>query len=64
MKTLRHILTYKQSEKWLYDVVESHSGKSNWIKDILSAYVKGELVYANKKDKPTISENEFESMFK
>ena len=42
---MRTVVTYKQNEKWIYDVVEKHSAKGNWVKDILAAYIKGHLVY-------------------
>jgi hypothetical protein len=34
------MLTFKTNEKWLYDEIVKHSGKGNWIKDILSEKVK------------------------
>lgn len=33
------ILTFKASEKYLYDEIVQHSGKSNWVKDILSSHI-------------------------
>lgn len=41
-KPLRLVLTFKQSEKWIYDAVNEHSGKGNWIKDILVKELKKE----------------------
>ena len=36
---LRTVITYKQSEKWIFDEVQKHSGKGNWVKDILKDYL-------------------------
>ncbi|HWP50128.1 MAG TPA: hypothetical protein VN626_00390 [Clostridia bacterium] len=41
-KPLKVLLTFKQSEKWLYDEICSHSGKGNWVKDILAGYLRGQ----------------------
>ena len=32
---MKVLLTFKQSEKWLYDEICSHSAKGNWVKDVL-----------------------------
>lgn len=45
MNKMRTTITYKDSEKWLYEKVNSHSGKGNWIKDLLKDYYCGELAY-------------------
>lgn len=37
---LRLVLTFKKEEKYLFDEVQSHSGKGNWIKDILKAHIR------------------------
>jgi hypothetical protein len=39
-KELKMMLTFKQSEQWLYDEIQKHSGKGNWIKDIIADYLK------------------------
>ena len=44
---MRHIITYKANEEWIYRVVEDHSGKSSWIKDILKDFMTGRLIYKN-----------------
>ena len=51
---MRTVITYKTSEKWIFDEIEKHSGKGNWVKDILSDYLSGKLVYV---DKDIIQEN-------
>jgi hypothetical protein len=33
------VITFKKNEKWIYDEVQKHSGKGNWIKDILKEYL-------------------------
>lgn len=33
------MLTFKQSEKWMYDEIMKHSGKSNYVKDILAQHL-------------------------
>lgn len=37
---LKVIVTFKRTEKWIYDEIQKHSGKGNWIKDILANYIK------------------------
>jgi hypothetical protein len=39
-KELKLILTFKKTEKYIFDEVQKHSGKGNWIKDILADYIK------------------------
>jgi hypothetical protein len=39
-KGLKLILTFKTTEKYIYDEIQKHSGKGNWIKDILKAYIR------------------------
>ncbi|MEG0944408.1 MAG: hypothetical protein RSD74_02220 [Angelakisella sp.] len=34
-KPIRLVLSFKQSEKWIYDEICRHSGKGNWVKDVL-----------------------------
>nr|DAM68912.1 MAG TPA: hypothetical protein [Caudoviricetes sp.] len=41
-KPLKLMLTFKQDEKWLYDEVCNHSGKGNWIKDVLKEHLKNQ----------------------
>jgi flagellar basal body-associated protein FliL len=38
-ESLKILLTFKQSEKYLYDEIQKHSGKGNWVKDILREYL-------------------------
>jgi hypothetical protein len=33
------ILTFKENERYLYDEISRHSGKANWVKDILAKVV-------------------------
>ena len=33
-------LTFKDSEKWIYDEICSHSSKGGFIKDVLAEYIK------------------------
>jgi hypothetical protein len=44
-------LSIKDSETKLRDEINKKSGKSAWIKDILSAYINGDLVWKDKTDK-------------
>lgn len=39
---LRLVLTFKQEEKWLLDEINKHSGKGNWIKDVLTEKLRAE----------------------
>jgi len=36
---LKMMLTFKQSEKWIYDEIMKHSGKGNYVKDILAQHM-------------------------
>jgi hypothetical protein len=38
-KTLKHLITYKPSEKYLYDYVETKRCKSSWIKDLIEKHI-------------------------
>jgi hypothetical protein len=38
-KPLKHLVTYKPSEKHLYDFVEKQRCKSNFIKDLIERYI-------------------------
>ena len=51
MGVMKTVITYKKNEKWIYDEIEKHSGKGSWIKDILSNYLKGNLVYIENAEK-------------
>ena len=33
-------ISFKPNEIWLYNEICKHSGKSNWVKDILADYLK------------------------
>jgi hypothetical protein len=33
------ILTFKENERYIFDEISKHSGKSNWVKDILKNFV-------------------------
>lgn len=39
---------FKQDEKWLYDIISSHSSKSAFIKDVLKAALKNNTVSKEK----------------
>lgn len=32
-------ISFKANELWIYDAVCKHSGKGNWIKDVLAEYL-------------------------
>lgn len=38
-KPLKLLLSFKQEEKWILDEINKHSGKGNWVKDILKDYI-------------------------
>lgn len=38
-KSLKLMLTFKRDEKYLYDEIQRHSGKGNWIKDVLKEHI-------------------------
>lgn len=40
MPKLQQLITFKKEEKYLYDEIQKHSGKGNWVKDILIDYLK------------------------
>lgn len=39
-KPLKLMLTFKKDEKYIYDEIQRHSGKGNWVKDILKEHIK------------------------
>ena len=51
-KQVKITISFKTNELWIYDEICKHSGKGNWIKDILSEFLKG-----NSNSKNTISKN-------
>jgi len=76
---MKTVITYKKNEKWIFDEIEKHSGKGNWVKDVLANYLQGKLVYAeniqqsqqinnncintNKKNRKSIDMSEFGNIF-
>lgn len=42
MTNLRLVLSFKESERWIYEEIQKHSGKGNWIKDVLAEKIKEE----------------------
>ena len=36
---LKIVVTFKPSEKWIYDEAMKHTGKSSWIKDLIIDYI-------------------------
>lgn len=38
-KGLNVVITFKSDERWLYDIICSHSSKGGWVKDILKEYL-------------------------
>lgn len=40
MAKLQQLITFKKEEKYIYDEIKQHSGKGNWVKDILAQYIK------------------------
>lgn len=51
MADLKVLVTFRQNEKDLYDLICQRSSKSGFIKDILKAYLKDELEKMKAKDK-------------
>ena len=41
-KILSVTVPFKESEKWMYDIISTHSSKSAYIKDILAKSLKSE----------------------
>ena len=41
-KILSVTVPFKESEKWMYDIISTHSSKSAYIKDILAEALKSE----------------------
>lgn len=39
-KQMMLTLTFKDSEKWIYDEICKHSSKGGWVKDILAEHIK------------------------
>jgi hypothetical protein len=48
MPKLQQLRTFKKDEKYLWDEIQRHSGKGNWIKDILADYIKNREYYKGK----------------
>lgn len=38
-KGYKLVLTFKREEKYIYDEIQKHSGKGNWVKDILKQHI-------------------------
>lgn len=36
----KFLLSFKKDERYIYDEIQRHSGKGNWIKDILKEHIK------------------------
>jgi hypothetical protein len=53
-ETPKIILTFKPSERWIYEEIRKHSGMGNWVKDILRDYLSKKTekrsVYKSMKD--------------
>lgn len=47
-KELKLVLTFKQSEKYIYDEIQNHSAKGGWVKDILRDYIEQNKKAQNK----------------
>jgi hypothetical protein len=39
-KAPKIILTFKANERYMYDEIVKHSGKANWVKDILKNHIR------------------------
>lgn len=50
MPKLQQLITFKKDEKYLYDEIQKHSGKGNWVKDILADYLKNKEYQDNIKN--------------
>lgn len=57
MSKLQQLITFKKEEKYLYDEIQKHSGKGNWVKDILADYIRNKEynenikgLYKNRRD--------------
>jgi hypothetical protein len=69
-KQLTVTISFKDEEKWLYDEIRRHSGKSTWIKDILikeitnETYGKFESTKLSKTDDSNINVDQTMNMMK
>lgn len=41
-KQMMLTLTFKDSEKWIYEEICKHSAKGGWVKDILADYIRNQ----------------------
>ena len=41
-KPLRLMISFKVEEKWILDEINKHSGKGNWVKDILAEEIRSQ----------------------
>ena len=48
-KQMRIPLTFKESEKWLYDEIRTHGDKANYVKDVLKQHL------SDKQNSPSVS---------
>jgi hypothetical protein len=43
-------LTFKESERYIYDEICNHSAKGGWVKDVLAEYIKNNNNTPTKKE--------------
>ena len=41
-KQMMLTLTFKESERWVYEEICKHSAKGGWVKDILKEYIRNQ----------------------
>ena len=37
---MRITITFKENERYIYEEIQRHSAKANWVKDVLAEYIK------------------------
>ena len=50
-KQMMLTLTFKESEKWIYEEICKHSAKGGWVKDILADHIRNQEIQVSKDKK-------------
>jgi hypothetical protein len=43
------IISFKKNEKWMFDLINNHSGKSTFVKDIIEEHYENKKPSGNKR---------------
>ena len=62
-KQMMLTLSFKEDERWLFEEICKHSSKGGWIKDVLTDYLRGQIVL-NADQKISESTKEIEEISK